>query len=199
MSLQIEQTEISDFKDFVWGDKWRALIISKEQRMDKDYYFARIVRFYGKEHSTFEYDVGNSSKEFAWIGRKTKFVGLTGPDKDPESKTFGQRISHPAETEQITVIDANGNDKKKTVLKKGRVIYDFTLPVNEENTKNIKTLIGPLTVNKSTTFQVVSGNEPPVGVTQEVFFKSTVQQIMAHHLHQKSTNQESKEKKINEK
>jgi len=197
MSLEIEQTEIPDFKDFKWGDEWRALVISKEQRMDKDYYFARIVRYYGKEHDTFEYDIGNSSKEYAWIGRKRKFVGETKYDTDHNSKKFGQRYSFPAETEVITIIDSQGNDKKKTVLKKGRVIYEFTLPVNEENTKHIKTLIGPLTVNKSTTFQVVAGNEPPVGILKDIFFENTVQQIMAIHLRQLSNNLTEKDKKPN--
>lgn len=192
--MQIEQTEISNFKDFKWGEEWRALVISKEQRMDKDYYFARIARYYGKTHNTFEYDIGTTSKEFAWIGRKSEFVGTMGPDRNPDSKTFGQRIQFPPKTEEISIIDTEGNDRKKTVLKKGRIIYKFTLPVNEENTKKIKTLIGPITVNKSTTFQVVAGNEPPVGVTQEVFFKNTVSKIMVVHLNQKSLNEEKKEK-----
>jgi len=72
--------------------------------------------------------------------------------------------------------------RKKLYSKKGRTIYDFTLPVNDTNTKNIKTLIGPISVNKQTVFQVVAGNEPPVSVTQEVFFDNTVGEIMTSHL-----------------
>lgn len=188
--MQIEQIEISDFKNFKWGDEWRAITLSKEQRTDKDYYFAQIVRFYGKVHNTFEYDVGREAKEFAWIGRKKKYVGTAGPDMDPDSKTFGKRIQYKPETEDIIVVDSKGNDRKKTVLKKGRIVYDFTLPVNDENTKLIKTLIGPLTINKSTVFQVVAGNEPPVGITKSIFFKSTVDEIMSYHLHQIVVNEE---------
>lgn len=180
--LKIEEKEISNFKNFRWGEEWRAITISKEQRMDKDYYFTQIVKFYGKQDNTFEYDVGRSSDEFAWIGRKERFVGRMGPDKDPDSKTFGQRIEFPPETENIEIIDSKGKTKKKTVLKKGRIVYDFTLPVNDANTKNIKTLIGPISVNKQTVFQVVAGNEPPVSVTQEVFFDNTVGEIMTSHL-----------------
>jgi len=194
MSMQIEQTEISDFKDFKWGEEWRALIISKEQRMNKDYYFARLVRFYGKTHDTFEYDIGDTSKEFVWIGRKKKYVGTMGPDRDPDSKTFGERISFPPKMDDIIIIDSKGNEKKQKVLAKGRTIYDFTLPVNEENTKKIKTLIGPITVNKSTTFQVVAGNEPPVAVTQESFFEQTVSNIMSNHKHQIKIEKQKKDK-----
>ncbi len=182
MSLKIEIKEIHDFKNFEWGERWRALTISKEQRMDKDYYFAQIVKYYGKQDNTFEYDIGNSSDEFAWIGRKERFVGKMGPDKDPDSKTFGQRIEFPPETEEITYINSRGHDSKRTVLKKGRIVYDFTLPVNKENTEKMRTLIGPISVNKQTTFQVVAGNEPPVGVTKNVFFENSVEEIMNNHL-----------------
>ncbi len=199
MSLEIEQKEITDFETFTWGVNWRAVILSKEQRMDKDYYFARIVKFYGNQDNTFEYDIGNKSDEYAWIGRKIRFVGKMGPDKDPESKTFGKRIEFPAKTEEITIIDSKGNDRKKTELIKGRKVYDFTLPVNEENTKKIKTMIGPIAVNKSTAFQVVAGNEPPVGVTKDVFFNSTVEEIMVDHRRLYRLTQQEKTAKKNEK
>lgn len=193
--LKIEEKQITNLKTFEWGEKWRALTISKEQRMDKDYYFAYLVRFYGKQDNTFEYDIGNSSEEFAWIGRRERYVGRMGPDKDPESKTFGQRIEFPPKTEEIETIDAKGRDVKKRVLIKGRVVYDFILPVNKESTEKIKTLIGPITVNKQTVFQVVAGNEPPVSVTQEVFFDNTVGEIMTHHLKLQSLVKTKSEKK----
>lgn len=181
--LKIEEKYITNIKDFEWGDKWRALTISKEQRMEKDYYFAQVVKFYGAENNTFEYDIGKSSEEFAWIGRIEKIVGETRPDTDPESKTFGQRVSFPPEMEVHETIDSHGKTVKKPFLKKGKTIYDFTLPVNEKNTEKIKTLIGPLTVSKQTTFQIIAGNEPPVSITRDVFFGSTVQEVMAKHLH----------------
>lgn len=181
MSFQIEQRYITDFDDFVWED-WRALVLTKEQRKNKDYYFASIVRYYGNEEGSFDYDIGNKSSEFAYIGRKEVFVGERGPDKDPNSKTFGQRITFPAETEEQTYLD-HGKEKTRTVLVKGKKIYEFTLAVNDKNTEKIKKLIGPLTVNKQTSFQVLAGTQRPVSVPEDVFFTKTVQQVMSEHMH----------------
>lgn len=195
MSLRIEETHITDLKSFAWGDKWRALTIAKEQRMKKDYYFARIVRFYGKENNTFEYDIGTESDDYAWLGRKEKFVGSMEHDTNRKSKTFGQRVMVPPVMGTEIVIDDDGNDQEKVILIKGRRAYDFILPVDEKNTEKIKTLIGPLTENKMTSFQVISGYQPPIAVTESLFFEKTVEEIMTHHLHQISLVKESKPNK----
>ena len=99
MSLKIEQNYIEDLSDFKW-DEWRALIITKEQRKNKDYYFATIIKFYGNQADSFDYDIGNRSDEIAYIGRKEMYVGERGPDTNPKSKTYGERVTFPAETEE---------------------------------------------------------------------------------------------------
>jgi len=180
MSFTIQQKYIEDMYNFEWKD-WRAVSITKEQRKDKDYYFAHIVKYYGNEVGSFDYDIGNTSSEYAYIGRKEEYVGSRGPDKDPESKTFGQRITFPAETREDTYID-HGVEKTRTVLVKGRKIYVFTLPVNDKNTENIKKLIGPISASKQTTFKMLAGTQNPINVTQEIFFDSTVDKIMTQHL-----------------
>lgn len=180
MSFAIQQKYIEDMNNFEWAS-WRAISITKEQRKDKDYYFAQIVKYYGNDIGSFDYDVGTTSSEFAYIGRKEEYVGSRGPDKDPESKTFGKRITFPAETREDTYLD-HGVEKVRTVLVKGKKIYMFTLPVNDENTENIKKLIGPISATKQTTFKMLAGTQNPINVTQKIFFESTVDEIMAQHL-----------------
>ena len=180
MSLKIDQNYIEDLSDFKWED-WRGISITKEQRKNKDYYFATIIKYYGNQEDSFDYDIGNRSDEIAYIGRKEVYVGERGPDTNPKSKTFGQRITFPAETEEVEYVD-RGETKIRTVLIKGRIIFEFTLLVNEKNTANIKKLIGPLAVNKQTSFNVISGTQPPIGVTESIFFDSTVEQVMEKHM-----------------
>jgi len=179
MSFVIEQKYIEDVKNFSY-DHWRAVSITKEQRKGNDYYFAQIVKYYGNGPDSYDYDIGNNSSEFAYIGRKEEYVGIRGPDTDPESKTFGKRITYPAETRVDTYID-HGVEKIRTVLVKGKKIYVFTLPVNTENTSNIKKLIGPVSITKQTTFKMLTGTQNPISVTEEVFFNNTVDEIMTQH------------------
>lgn len=190
MSFQVEQTYIIDIENFKWED-WRAMVLSKEQRRNKDYYFASLIRFYGNEEGSFDYDIGNKSDELAFIGRKEVFVGERGPDKDPKSKTFGQRITFPAQTEEQEYLD-HGVEKTRTVLVKGRKVYEFNLPVNEKNTLLVKKLIGPLTVNKQTTFQMLAGTQRPVSVSQDIFFSKSVDDIMTEHLSLLASKQKKK-------
>ena len=180
MSFKIEQNYITDLTDFNWED-WRAIIMTKEQRKNKDYYFATIIKYYGNQDDSFDYDIGNRSDEIAYIGRKEVFVGERGPDTNPKSKTFGQRITFPAETEEEEYLH-RGETKIRTNLVKGRRIFEFTLPVNEKNTANMKKLIGPLAINKQTSFNVISGTQPPIGITEKIFFETTVEKVMEKHL-----------------
>ena len=75
MSLSIPQKFITDLENFTWSDDWRATRIIKEKRSDGEYFFARIIRFYGEKEDTHDYDIGNTLDETAWLGRSEKFVG----------------------------------------------------------------------------------------------------------------------------
>ena len=47
MSLSIRERFITDLENFTWSKDWRATRIIKERRVDGEYYFASIVRYYG--------------------------------------------------------------------------------------------------------------------------------------------------------
>ena len=174
MSLSIPQRYILDLENFTWGKDWRATTIVKEKRSDDEYYFANIRRYYGEKEHTHDYDVGETFAETAWLGRNEKFVGKRTHDRDIDSKTFGRRIYSEAITEKITEPDAKGRPIERTILVEGRTIYDFTLPVNEQNTKKLKTICGAIALNQETQFLFMYGINPPLVVMPDTFWKISV-------------------------
>jgi len=182
MSLEIPVNYITDLEKFKWGEEWRALVLTKEQRGPKEFFFAHIVKFYGVSDKTFNYDIGTKYDEYAFVGRIRKFMGKTEKDLDPDSPTCGQRITFPPETEEIEYIDFKGKTRKKEILIKGRPYYDFIIPVNKANIEKMKTLIGPITQTKNTTFKFVYGSAPPISVSEEIFFTKTVDEIKSAHI-----------------
>lgn len=174
MALSIQQTFVTDIKKFTWSKDWRATRIIKERRTNGDYYFANIVRYYGEEHETHDYDVGDTIAETAWLGRNEKFVGKRIFDKDEDSPTFGKRIYTQAITETITEENDKGKSVSRKVLVEGKTIYEYTIPVNPENTKKMKTLAGAIGLNQNTQFLFVYGPVPPYAVDPETFWEYSV-------------------------
>jgi len=174
MSLSIPQRFITNLENFTWGDDWRATRIMKEKRSDGEYYFARIVRYYGEKDETHDYDIAESYLEQAWLGRMEKFVGKRIFDKDSDSGTFGKRIYSEAVTETITEKDLKGKPVEREVLVDGKVIYQYTIPVTAENTKKMKTLMGAIALNQDTELLFVYGARPPHSIDPDTFWTSTV-------------------------
>jgi len=174
MSLSLPQRFILDLENFSWSEDWRATRIIKEKRTDGEYYFANIVRYYGEKEETHDYDLGDSEAETAWLGRNEKFVGKRTHDRDPDSPTFGKRIYSEAITETITEPDKKGKPVEREVLVEGRTIYQYTIPVNEANTKKIKSLYGAIALNQETQLLFVYGVNAPLAVMPDTFWKVSV-------------------------
>lgn len=174
MSLTIPQRFITNLDDFTWGQDWRATRIIKEKRVDGEFYFANIIRYYGTEEDTHDYDIAESYQEMAWLGRNEKFVGKRIHDTDPDSKTFGKRIYSEAITETITEKDGKGRPVEREVLVDGKVIYEYIIPVTKENTAKLKTLAGAIALNQETQFLFVYGANPPIIVEPETFWDVSV-------------------------
>jgi hypothetical protein len=174
MSLSVPQRFITNLDDFTWGKDWRARRIIREKRTDGEYFFANIVRYFGENENTHDYDIADSYVETAWLGRNEKFVGSRIHDTDPDSKTFGKRVYSEAVTETITETNLKGKPTEREVLVKGKVIYEYTLPVNPENIKKLKTLMGAVALNQETQMLFVYGSQPPAVVDPETFFEVTV-------------------------
>lgn len=174
MSMKIPQRFIIDLENFTWDKDWRATRIIKEKRSDGEYYFANVIRYYGEKEETHDYDVGDTHAETAWLGRNEKFVGKRAHDRDPDSPTFGKRVYSEAITETITEPDQKGRPVERTVLVEGRTIYEYTLPVNEANTKKIKSLYGAIALNQETQLLFVYGVNAPLAVMPDTFWKVSV-------------------------
>ncbi len=174
MSMSIPQRFITNLETFTWGKDWRAVRIIKEKRTNGEYYFGTIIRYYGETEATHDYDISTSFADRAILGRVEKFVGKRTHDTDPESTTFGQRIYTKAITETIIEEDSKGKPREREVLVEGKTIYEYTLPVNEANTKNLKTLVGAIALNQETKFMYVYGASPPHVVPPETFWKVSV-------------------------
>jgi hypothetical protein len=174
MSLRIPERFITDLENFSWGEDWRAIRIVKEKRSDNEYYFAYIVRYYGEKENTHDYDLGTTTGEQAWLGRNEKFVGKRTHDRDPDSPTFGKRIYNEAITETITEPDRKGKPIEREILVEGKTIYEYTIPVNVDNTKKMKTLVGAIALNQETQFLFVYGVNAPLVIMPDTFWKITV-------------------------
>ena len=179
MSLTIQEKFITDLENFSWSKDWRATRIIKERRTNGEYYFASIVRYYGEKEDTHDYDVGETIAEMAWVGRNEKFVGKRTHDRDPDSPTFGKRIYSEAITEMITENDKKGRPIEREILIEGRTIYQYTIPVNKENTEKMKSLAGAIALNQETKFLFVYGAIPPIIVTPEIFWESSITDYMS--------------------
>lgn len=178
MSLSVPQRFITDLEGFTWNKDWRARRIIKEKRTDGEYYFANIVRYYGDNENTHDYDIADSYVETAWLGRTEKFVGSRIHDTDPDSKTFGKRVYSEAVTETITEKDLKGKPAEREVLIKGKVIYEYMIPVNPENTKKMKSLMGAIALNQETQLLFVYGSQPPHVLDPDTFFDMSVSEYL---------------------
>ena len=178
MSLSIQQKFITDLESFTWGKDWRAMRIIRERRTSGDYYFAHIMRYYGENDDTNDYDLGDTLAETAWLGRNEKFVGKRVFDKDEESPTFGKRIYTEAVTEIITEENEKGKPTSRKVLVEGKTIYDYTIKVTPENTKKMQELAGAVGLNQETRFLFVYGATPPLLVEPKTFWKSSVEDYL---------------------
>jgi len=165
---------ITNLENFTWGKDWRATRIIKEKRVDGEYYFANIVRYYGEKEDTHDYDIADTIAESAWLGRNEKFVGKRIHDTDPDSKTFGKRIYSEAITETITEKDSKGRPIEREVLIDGKTVYEYTLPVTKENTEKIKELAGAIALNQETLFLFIYGANPPLTVDPDTFWSTKV-------------------------
>lgn len=159
---------------FTWGKDWRATRIIKEKRTDGEYYFANITRYYGEKEHTHDYDIGDTISETAWLGRNEKFVGKREWRTNPDDQTRRERVWSAPVTETITEEDNTGKPVTREVLVEGKVIYQYTLKVNVENTKKMKELQGAIALNQETQFLFVYGAVPPLVVPPETFWSTSV-------------------------
>ncbi len=176
--MSIPQKFITNLETFTWEEDWRALRVIKEKRTNGEYYFASVVRFYGQTEDTHDYDIGNSLEDTAILGRIEKFVGKRITDVDPDSPTFGKRIYTKAITEMITEEDGKGKPREREILVEGKTIYEYTLPVNDENTKKMKKLQGQIAMNQETKFLFVYGAVPPFSLPPETFWNTSVEDYL---------------------
>lgn len=174
MSMSIPQTFVTNLDKFTWSKDWRATRIIKERRTNGDYYFANIMRYYGIENETHDYDIGDTIAETAWLGRNEIFVGSRVFDKDENSPTFGKRIYTQPVTEIIEEENDQGKPLKREVLVKGKTIYEYTIKVTPENTKKMKTLAGAIGLNQNTQLLFVYGPVPPYAVDPDTFWDYSV-------------------------
>jgi hypothetical protein len=178
MSLSIQQKFITNLETFTWGIDWRAIRIIKEKRTNGEYYFANVIRYYGEKEKTHDYDVGETYDETAWLGRNEVFVGKRMHDVDPDSPTFGKRIYNPAITEIITEENDKGRTVTREVLVEGKTIYEYIIPVNEKNTKQMKSLAGAIALNQETQFLFIYGAAPPLVVDPTTFWDTSVSEYL---------------------
>lgn len=179
MSLSIPEKFITDLENFTWSKDWRATRIIKEKRSDGEYYYANIVRFYGEKEHTHDYDVGDTMGEMAWLGRNEKFIGKRIWKSDPNDLTRRERAWSAPVTEIIEEEDEKGNPTSREILIEGKTIYDYTLKVNVENTKKIKSLVGAIALNQETEFLFVYGaGVPPYSVDPETFWETSVKDYL---------------------
>lgn len=174
MSLSIPDNFITDLNSFTWDKDWRATRIIKEKRTDGDYYFANIVKYYGEKEESSDYDIGDTHAEMAWLGRNEKFVGKRIHDTDHESPTFGKRIYTPARVETIIEENTGGKPISREVLVEGKTIYEYTIKVNADNTKKMRSLAGAIALNQDTKYLFVYGAVPPLIVDAETFWDVSV-------------------------
>lgn len=174
MSLKIPERFITDLKNFTWGKDWRATRIIKEKRSDGEYYYGNIVRYYGEKEDTHDYDIAESLADSAWIGRVQKFVGQRKFDDDQDSPTVGRRIYTEAVTEVVEEKDLKGKPVEREVLVKGKVIYEYNIPVNPKNTEKMRTLEGAIALNQETQLLMIYGTQPPHAVDPDTFWKTSV-------------------------
>ena len=178
MSLSIPQRFITNLENFTWGKDWRATRIIKEKRVDGEYYFANIIRYYGEKDDTHDYDIAETYEEMAWLGRNERFVGKRIHDIDPDSKTFGKRIYSEAITETITEKDSKGRPIEREVLVDGKTVYEYTLKVSKETTEKVKTLAGAIALNQETQFLFIYGAMPPLVVDPDTFWEVSVRDYL---------------------
>lgn len=174
MSLSIQQNFVTDLENFTWGKDWRAMRIIKEKRTNGEYYFAYVVRYYGEVENTHDYDVGDSLRETAWLGRVEKFTGKRQWITDPNDQTRRIRASSEPITEIIQEEDLEGKPVSREVLVEGKTIYEYTIKVNKENTEKMKTLAGAIALNQETQFLFMYGPVPPYPVDPDTFWDTSV-------------------------
>jgi len=179
--LKIREKYVKNMKEFTWGKDWRAVHLTKERRVTGDVYFGLIVRYYGTTEGTDDYDIGDRSKDYLWLGRHEKFVGKRVTDMNPDSKTRMQRIWLPPKTEKEIIINDEGFEEEIEDLVEGRVIFEYDLPDTAENVKQLKTLVGQVDLDKMTTFAFIEGNTPPTSVDEDTFFHTSVKKFLKAH------------------
>jgi len=179
--LKIRERYIKNLKDFTWGKDWRAVNLIKERRVSGDVYFGLVVRYYGTTDGIDDYDIGDRSKDYLWLGRHEKFVGKRITDMDPNSKTALQRIWQEPKTEKEIIINDEGFEEEIEDLVDGRVIFEYDLKDTPENVKLLKTLVGQVDLDKMTTFAFIEGNTPPISVDETTFFGTPVKKFLSAH------------------
>ena len=179
--FKIREKYIKDLKDFTWGKDWRAVRLTKEHRTSGDVYFGLIVRYYGTTDGTDDYDTGDRSKDFVWLGRHEKFVGKRVTDMNPDSATRMQRIWKKPETEKSVIVNEEGFEEEIEELVKGRVVFEYDIPDTPANVKLLKTLVGQVDMDNLTTFSFIQGNTPPISVDEESFFNTSVKNFLSAH------------------
>ena len=193
MSMKVQEKFIGIFENVDDWNIWRATTLSKEKRLKGDYYFAHIVRNFGENDEADSYDIGDRSKDFAWLGRVEKYVGKRAYQNDPDLPNYSKRVYQEAVTEEVEIIGRDGKKKMVTDLIKGRLIYEFKIHVNDKNTNLVKKLVGLVGLNQRTNFQVISGNGRPIETDEKTFFSKSVDEIT--HAHMEEFKQIAKRKK----
>jgi len=179
--LKIREKYVKNLPDFTWGKDWRAVNLIKERRVSGDVYFGLVVRYYGTSEGTDDYDIGDRSKDYLWLGRHEKFVGKRVTDVNPDSKTRMERIWLPPKTEKEIIINEDGFEEEIEDLVEGRVIFEYDLPDTPANVKLLKTLVGQVDLDKLTTFAFIQGSTPPVSVDEDTFFNTSVKKFLSAH------------------
>lgn len=176
MEMRIKTKYITDMENFE-PEKWLAISITKEKRNKEDYYFAHIVRNYGITEDTDDYDIGTTNEEFGWIGRHDIAVGKRVFSKDPEKPGVREFEDPVWDTE----VNPDTQEETKT-LRKGKLVWKYTLPVNEKNTKLMKSIIGTVGINQQTKFYMIKGSTNPIVIEEKTFFAKNVDEVMEDNL-----------------
>ena len=179
--LKIRERYIKDLNKFTWGKDWRAVSLTKERRTSGDVYFGLVVRYYGTTDGTDDYDTGDRSKDFVWLGRHEKFVGKRVTDMNPDSPTRMERIWQAPKTEKEIIVNDDGFEEEIEELVDGKVVFEYDLKDTPENVKHLKTLVGQVDLDKLTTFAFIAGNTPPVSVDEDTFFNTSVKKFLSTH------------------
>lgn len=193
MSLRIAENYVTNLDTFTWGNDWRATKLIKEIRANgKEFYFGQVVRYFGEPEDTQDYDIGDKYEETAWLGRVEKFVGTKKIiDDDQNSPTYGQRTNSKPIVETLEDKDDKGRITKRELLIEGKAVYEYNIPVTEENTEKIKTLVGSIGLSQETGFYFLQGFNAPLFVTPKEFFEITASEYIAKlneaHLRQVTT------------